>query len=324
MNHNTIQTYSRLGFGLSSIAGSGNFAHQERLIRTAIDCGITHFDVAPYYGSGDAEKILGDILSNVKEEVTVTTKFGLIPVGGGVSGSMLRAALRPIFRRMKSLKQIASKVVRKTHQSKPLTFNPGDLKESLDASLKKLQRPVDIFLLHDADYAFATNPALIEELEQAKTQGSAILTGVSGNSDTVTRLVNEYSQQYPVAQLENSLKNPAPIAELEKSASYIITHRAIQGGINELFFLLEMRPKFAQVWAREIGVDITNKEELANILIELALFENKRGTILFSTTHPDRIKRVAQAYSSPVLSESEYAKIRTLFEDVYIERETVN
>ena len=28
---------SRLGFGLSSIAGSGNYAHQERLINTAIE-----------------------------------------------------------------------------------------------------------------------------------------------------------------------------------------------------------------------------------------------------------------------------------------------
>lgn len=310
---------SPLGFGLSSIAGSGNFAHQERLIKTAIDCGITHFDVAPYYGSGDAERILGDILSTCSDQVTITTKYGLVPIGGGVGRSMLRALLRPVFRRMSSLKKIASSVVSKTHQPKPVAFEKGALTASMNESIKKLRRPVDIFLLHDAEIDFAQNPDLIEELLTVKSGGQTRFTGISGDSEIVLKMVSWRPDVYEVAQTENSLQSLAPVQELQALSAGVITHRAIQGGLKQLAALIDTRPMFKQIWLRETGIDPSNKEELANMLIELALAENRGGTVLFSTTNPERIKKVASVLSSPRLGEADYRNIRSIFNDVCIQ-----
>lgn len=313
----------RLGFGLSSIAGSGNFSHQEKLIRTAIDSGITHFDVAPYYGSGDAERILGDILVNCKEQVSITTKFGLMPLGGGVGGSMLRSLLRPVFRRMSALKKIASSVVSKTHQPKPMEYKAGDLTNSMDASIKKLRRPVDIFLLHDLEIDLARNTDLLEELQSIKTDKKTRLTGISGESETLLQMVKWRPEVYEVAQLENSLRSPAPVEVLEAAGADVITHRAIQGGLEELIFLLKNRPTFRTVWEREISVDPSSKEDIAQALIELALYENPRGTILFSTTNPERIKKVANVLQSPKLGIEECNKLRSLFSEVYAPKERI-
>ena len=47
-----------LGFGCSSLTGTGR-KNADRLLGTAFDAGVRHFDVARYYGYGEAEKILG-------------------------------------------------------------------------------------------------------------------------------------------------------------------------------------------------------------------------------------------------------------------------
>ncbi|MBC7914985.1 MAG: aldo/keto reductase [Pyrinomonadaceae bacterium] len=310
---------SRLGFGLSSIAGSGNFAHQEKLIKTAIDCGITHFDVAPYYGSGDAEKILGDILSTCKDQVTITTKFGLMPLAAGRGGSLLRSALRPVFRRMRFLKHIASSMVSKAHQPKTFSFEKGALETSINASIKKLGRPADIFLLHDAEIDLAQNPDLTEELYKVKEAGKTRLTGISGTADMVLQIFNWNPQLYEVAQLENSLTSSAPIEALERGGADVINHRAIQGGLSQILFLLQNRPTFKEIWLREVGVDLHDKESIANILIELALYENRAGTILFSTTNPDRIKKIARVLASPQLGMEGCLTVRSIFSDVYVD-----
>jgi D-threo-aldose 1-dehydrogenase len=46
-----------LGFGCAALMGRGE-RHAQRLLETAFDAGIRHFDLAPLYGQGDAEKAL--------------------------------------------------------------------------------------------------------------------------------------------------------------------------------------------------------------------------------------------------------------------------
>lgn len=311
---------SRLGFGLSSIAGSGNFSHQQNLIKTAIDCGVTHFDTAPYYGSGDAEKILGDILSTCPDKVTITTKFGLFPVSGGMAGSLLRSTFRPIFRRVSPIKRIASSFVSQTSsQTKKNVFEKGELLFSLNESIRKLRRPVDIFLLHDADKAFAQNPQTIQELDEARKTGKTLLTGISGAEEIIQDIISRKPEIYSIAQLENSLTSEVSVSKLARSGADVITHRSIQGGLKQLMFLIEKRPGFKQVWLREIGFDPSDTDKLVQMLIELALYENPNGTVLFSSTQPDRIKKISAAVNSPILGEDGCLTLRKLFNEVYTE-----
>jgi aryl-alcohol dehydrogenase-like predicted oxidoreductase len=67
-----------LGFGCSSLTSVGR-KQALRLLESAFDAGIRHFDTARYYGYGEAEGILGSFLKSCREQLTVTTKFGIDP-----------------------------------------------------------------------------------------------------------------------------------------------------------------------------------------------------------------------------------------------------
>jgi D-threo-aldose 1-dehydrogenase len=312
----TKKPLSRLGFGLSSLAGSGNFAHQQNLINTAIDCGVTHFDSAPYYGSGDAEKILGRVLRKCRCEVTITTKFGLVPFAGGNAGSLVRATLRPVLRRIRPLKLLAARLIHGLREPEQLQNNirKSAILESLDASIRDLGRPVDALLLHDASAATASHPVVHEALAEVRASGKCRFAGISGAAAIITAAARKYPRIYEVAQLENSLICPAPIAELSELGTRVITFRAIQNGLREIISLVERSPGFKKTWLHEFGVDPSSPDLLAQALVEVALAENPNGTVLFSTTNPKRIRVIARALSSPVLAPQASGRVRAFFE----------
>ena len=47
-----------------------------RLVRSAVDLGVTFFDTAEAYGPHEAERIVGEALAPVRDEVVIATKFG--------------------------------------------------------------------------------------------------------------------------------------------------------------------------------------------------------------------------------------------------------
>ena len=52
------------------------------LIRDAVDLGVTFFDTAQVYGPFTNERLVGDALAPVRDQVVVATKFGEVDVGG--------------------------------------------------------------------------------------------------------------------------------------------------------------------------------------------------------------------------------------------------
>jgi aryl-alcohol dehydrogenase-like predicted oxidoreductase len=100
---------------LVSVAGLGtnNFGtsldHQEstRLIRAAIDLGVTFFDTADSYGAdGASEHILGEALRASRDEVVIATKFGTplgdSPFSGGASRRHVVRAVEGSLRRLRT------------------------------------------------------------------------------------------------------------------------------------------------------------------------------------------------------------------------------
>src|SRR4051812_32660132 len=69
-------TTSRLGFGTSRLHYLG-LAEQQVLLATAAELGITHFDTAPSYGDGLAERALGRFVRHERDRFLVATKYGL-------------------------------------------------------------------------------------------------------------------------------------------------------------------------------------------------------------------------------------------------------
>lgn len=74
-------TVSAIGFGgmgMNMHRGSQRPSHQEnvKLIRRAVECGVTFFDTAEVYGPLTNERLVGEALEPFKGEVMIATKFG--------------------------------------------------------------------------------------------------------------------------------------------------------------------------------------------------------------------------------------------------------
>jgi len=77
-------SFSAVGLGCWAFSGESvwdGYSEEQSIatIRQAIDAGITFFDVAPIYGHGQAETVLGRALKGIdRGSVTIATKCGLV------------------------------------------------------------------------------------------------------------------------------------------------------------------------------------------------------------------------------------------------------
>lgn len=76
----TDLTVSTVGFGVWTV-GTTWWGVKDRdlgisLLRRAFDLGVTFFDTADTYSSGDAEVILKEALGDKRDQIVIGTKFG--------------------------------------------------------------------------------------------------------------------------------------------------------------------------------------------------------------------------------------------------------
>jgi hypothetical protein len=145
----------RLGFGCGRLTGGWESSHSQRLLETALACGIRYFDTAPYYGGGDSERLVGKVLQASGQIAQVCTKVGLYPRPAPAktrARSMLVAGLRtflPDFALQRLKRRSPAPVVSAAPRSFG-DFDPASMRASLDRSLEALRcEQVDALLLHE-------------------------------------------------------------------------------------------------------------------------------------------------------------------------------
>ena len=101
----------RTGLKVSEIClGTMTFGHgteaaeAERMVRTALDAGVTFFDTADGYSNGAAETMLGQALGNRRREAVIATKvfnpMGPSPNDSGMSRVHIMNAVEDSLRRL--------------------------------------------------------------------------------------------------------------------------------------------------------------------------------------------------------------------------------
>ena len=96
----------------------------ERLLLTALDAGVTHFDTAALYGFGMSEKIVGKALSAQRHQFTLASKCGMQGVDVQGDGKMVRV----------------------------IDGRPATLRQTCEDALRRLQTDViDLYYLHRWD-----------------------------------------------------------------------------------------------------------------------------------------------------------------------------
>ena len=187
-----------LSFGCHNLTGGSSLRKSVRLIHCAIDHGITRFDVAPSYGLGTAESVLGIAIRNRNSAVAVTTKFGIEPPKFGrflAWGSEPYRRLRPILRKNPPGTRSNPDVVK---------FADIRLMASLERSLRAMAVDrVDTLLTYEL-----VDPALIkenlEDIELARNRGQLNLFGCSGERVAVEKMISAFCDVASVVQVSVS------------------------------------------------------------------------------------------------------------------------
>ena len=288
----TLRSTSRIGFGTSGLSGELTYKESIALLETAFDAGIRHFDTAPIYGAGASEKILGDFLARRREQVTVTTKFGLMPPRAQSLLLRTKSMIRPVLRQIPGLKSRLARSIKGL--SRPANYSAAAMKISLDASLRALRcNRIDLFLLHEAD-ATDISDDLRKVLDDSVRSGLIGTWGVGSSRDKIDRVVACDPNAGRVLQFEWSVLSDCPATYRD---SFCITHGAISSSLARLKLLIAT-PERRRHWSKEIGVDFSVGRTLPRLIVSAALAANPGGIVLFSSKKMINIRDIASLLQS--------------------------
>jgi len=121
---------SRAGFGgggIGQVWGPTSEEESVRAVHRALDLGINFFDVAPGYGDGKAEEVLGVALQGRRDQAIVATKVRIrAEEMDDVNGAVRRSVDA-------SLRRLRMDAVELLHVHNRFTLQRGDLPDSLSA-----------------------------------------------------------------------------------------------------------------------------------------------------------------------------------------------
>lgn len=144
---------SRIGLGCGRLVGGSTMRRSQAIIEEALRLGIRYFDVAPSYGMGTAEDVVGSVIGDSQDAV-VATKVG--PPRGQYSAraNLLRRYVKPALDRLPMVKSLLRKHVTApplTREQRPrYDFSADRIRRSVNESLERLRRRrVEVLLLHE-------------------------------------------------------------------------------------------------------------------------------------------------------------------------------
>ncbi len=292
-----------LGFGCSSLTATGS-TNGVSLLKTAFDSGVRHFDVARYYGYGEAERILRTLLKSHRSEITITTKFGIRPPR---RASALRIALSA-GRRFVRLMPAARKFMQNRAKILVTTgaFGVDDARQSLEKSLHELGTDyIDFFLLHDYAVADPTSNELLKFLEDAVAAGKIRSFGIGTDINNVLRALEYQPALCEVIQFENSvLVQNRKRLPLHTPSRLVVTHGSLGPSYRAVLSLLHANRDTAKRWSAQLDMDCEKDDTITALMLNYAVEANPSGLVLFSSTNAERItKNIRAVFESSLASE---------------------
>lgn len=291
---------TRIGIGTSGLHGGWGRRESLRILDAAYEHGLRHVDTAPLYGLGYAESVVGEFLARHRDDVTVTTKYGLFPPKRRLLWEIGRAVARPVARRVPWLrKRLLSAVSAATAASAPAapapaagpprsTYSAAAMRASLEHSLRELRRDrIDVFLLHEA-----TERDLDDELRRALEDSVAagtIGTWGFGSARPKIEAIVAAGINPPVLQFD---------FPPDLGAAFAITHSVLSAGLRRL--PVNDR-EFRAMLANASGIDVEAPGAIPQLLIAAALAANQNGIVLFTSKRVEHIASIASVLSAPGL-----------------------
>ena len=275
---------ARLGFGCASLMASLDRAGSLAVLDAAFGAGIRHFDVAPSYGYGEAEAVLGEFLEGRREACTIATKFGIEPP----PRALAQGAMKRMARRAAGLVPALRPVLRAAAHSMTAAptgrrFEPAAAAASLDRSLRALRADrVDVLLMHEPGADEVRDDAVRAFLADAVASGRAGAVGVGLGADAdpgeTARMIDRLPPTDIVQMADSIAADPSLLRRAAPRP--VTTHSALRGGLD---ILRDGRTGSAPSAA-------LGGHGAAAVLLKCALDRNPGGRVLFSSRDPVRIR----------------------------------
>jgi len=245
---------SRFTFGTASLFNAGTSKQRLHVLSAAYDHGFTHFDTAPYYGFGIAERDLKPLLA-AHRNITVATKVGIYSPGGEAQPAAA------VF-----LRKAAGKIV--SSLSRPIIDGSvARARHALTGSLRRLGRErIDLYLLHEPDISLFDTDEWLRWLESKSDRVANF--GVAGDPRHLQPFVQSNNPLAACVQTLDSNEGREADFVLNQGRPLQITFGYVSG-------------------ARRKGpVDIA-------ATLDAALRRNVDGSIIVSTSKPERMAQYA-------------------------------
>ncbi len=273
-----------LGMGCASLGSRVGRRDGLKALEAVYEGGVRWFDVAPAYGAGDAEDILGEFLNAHGAEAFVCSKVGLAPPKKGPLKRLLissargvKSVLGPLSASMRGTKLLANRAM-------PLT--PDLIRTSVETSLRRLGRErLDVYAVHNARAADLERGDIIRALEDAVASGKARTISVAGDLAAAERAI-EIGQPFGAVQVGVDLgPDMAALVERARSARMGVLFHSVfgknGGGLDRVMNALGERPNLA-ARLEALGYEGVTRLQAASLLLLRALTINPNGVVLAS------------------------------------------
>jgi len=302
-----------LGFGCGSVLGRIGRRASLRAMNIAWDSGITLFDTAPSYGYGEAEAVLGEFLRGKREQVIVSTKFGIAP---HKQSPLTRIAV-PVARTAMHLPGVRSLMRRGRNREAALgQFTVAGLRDSLEASLRQLRTDrVDVLFLHGATASAMYQQDLMAELEVQVRAGKVLRAGLYASAEVIAACMAAGSTTLSAMQFGADLFDPvvAGITEQNRRGMLLIANHP---------FGSEQRVARLKTALAALSSDATVPADLREklrggewqmvieALFGIILTGANTHALVFSMMRPDHLRANAKAIENNRFSDADLGLIR--------------
>lgn len=300
---------SRLGYGTTSLMAVQSNQERLKLLECSYDAGIRHFDTAPYYGYGEAERVLGEFLHEKRDQVTITTKFGIQPPAV-VRNRFVNQMARMILGLAPSLRAMLSKKAQSLSNSG--AFSAKAARTSLEQSLNSLGTDrVDLYLLHEPSLTDASSPEIHDFLQKEVRRGTILAYGCGGEFPTIREIALNALPTSQWLQFEDNVLAPH-VREISAYGPNCITYRTFLKALPVVSEWLSANPSICSEWDDQLNLKLMNEGVLPALLLGLSMLSNDEGIVLFSSSRCARIRDAARLADGNVFSKEqiqEFAKL---------------
>jgi aryl-alcohol dehydrogenase-like predicted oxidoreductase len=280
---------SKIGLGCMSLGT--DFSKAQAVIEAALEEGINYFDTADLYDFGENEKIVGQVLKNVREQVVLATKAG---------------------NRWNDTKDGWSWDPSKAY-----------IKEAVKQSLKRLNTDyIDLYQLHGGTIEDNIDET-IEAFEELKDEGYIKYYGISSIRPNV---IQEFAQKSKIVSvmMQYSILDRRAEEEVlpllhEKGISVVTRGTVAKGMLSDR--MLDKAPSkgYLDYSYQELAEilpllkeKLASSRSLAEVAIQYNLANPAIASVVAGASTPEQIKENARGAGSASLSPDEINLIKSI------------